>query len=119
MVEFWGDVGFLVFAFSTLVFTLIYLTLSRWYKSLVGTIIAIFTIGVVVLSAYLSLRIWEITVPGVEWVRLVLFWVLGLTMVTSVVGFLEVQFGRREVRLRNRLSKRYDDVKEEHKTKEG
>jgi len=110
VVELWGDIGFLVFAGSTLVFTIVYLTLSRWYKSLVGSIIAIFTVGVVVLSAYLSLRIWEVTVPGVEWVRLVLFWVLGVTMLTSIVGFLEVQFGRRGESLRRRLSKRYDDV---------
>lgn len=111
MVEFWGDVGFLVFTFSSLVFTILYLTMSRWYKSFVGTIIGIFLVGTLVLSAYLSLRIWEVTVPGVDWVRLAIFWVLGLAMSTSVIGFLEVQFGRRATKLRQRLSKRYVDVK--------
>ncbi len=111
MVELWGDIGFLLFTGSTAIFTFLYLTLSRWYKSFVGTVIAIFTVGVVVLCAYLSLRIWDVTVPGVEWVRLTIFWVLGLTMAASVIGFLEVQFGRRGEKLRARLSRRYDDVK--------
>lgn len=113
MVELWGDIGFLIFTFSTMVFTIIYLTMSRaWMKSFFGAVIAIFAVGVTVLCAYLSLRIWDVTLPGVEWVRLVLFWVLGLTMTSSVIGFLEVQFGRRGERLRRRLSKRYDDVKD-------
>ena len=111
MVELWGDIGFLLFAISTIIFTGLYLTMSRWYKSYVGTVIAIFSSGVVILSIYLSLRIWEIDMPGVEWVRLSIFWVLGITMLFSVVGFLEVQFGRRGVSLRERLSRRYDDVK--------
>ena len=111
LVELWGDIGFLVFTFSTLVFTLLYLILSRWYKSFVGTVIAIFATGVVILCGYLSLRIWDIIVPGVEWVRLGIFWTLGIAMLVSVVGFLEVQFGRRGASLRKRLSRRYDDVK--------
>jgi hypothetical protein len=111
MVELWGDIGFLVFTFSTLVFTILYLTMSRWYKSFVGTIIAIFSVSVVILSAYIAVRVWGFNPPGVEWLRLVIFWVLGITMLTSVIGFLEVQFGRRGERLRARLSKRYDDVK--------
>lgn len=113
MLETWGDIGFLLFTFSTLIFTLLYLTLSRWYKSYVGTVIAIFTVGVVVLCSYLSLRLWDVTVPGVEWVRLVIFWTLGITMLSSVIGFLEVQFGRRGAKMRNRLAKRYVDVRNE------
>jgi hypothetical protein len=111
MVELWGDIGFLLFTISSVIFTIIYLSMSRWYKSYVGSIIAIFCIGVDILCAYLSLRIWGVQLPGVEWLRLVIFWVLGITMLSSVVGFLEVQFGRRGARLRQRLSKRYDDVK--------
>jgi hypothetical protein len=111
MVELWGDIGFLVFTFSTLIFTILYLTMSRWYKSFVGTIIAIFSVSVVILSAYIAVRVWGFDPPGVEWLRLVIFWILGITMLTSVIGFLEVQFGRRGERLRARLSKRYDDVK--------
>jgi hypothetical protein len=111
MIELWGDIGFLVFGVSTLMFTILYLTMSRWFKSYVGTTIAILLVGVVVLSSYLSLRIWEVTLPGVDWVRLVIFWVLGITMLASVIGFLEVQFGRRGAKLRQRLAKRYDDVK--------
>lgn len=114
MLELWGDIGFLVFTFSSLLFTLLYLTLSRWFKSFVGTIIAIFSVGVVILCGYLSLRIWGINVPGVEWVRLILFWTLGITMFSSVIGFIEVQFGRGRDRLRKRLSKRYDDLKSEN-----
>lgn len=110
MVEYWGSIGFLVFTFSTLIFTMLYLTLSRWYKSFVGTSIAIFTTSVVILCLYISLRIWDINVPGVDYVRLVIFWILGLTMLTSVIGFLEVQFGRKGARLRKRLEKHYDDV---------
>lgn len=112
MVELWGDIGFLVFTFSTLVFTIIYLTLSKaWMKSFIGAVIAIFSVGVTILCAYLSLRIWSVNLPGVDWVRLVLFWVLGVTMMSSVIGFLEVQFGRRGEKLRRRLAKRYDDVR--------
>lgn len=110
LVELWGDIGFLVFTFSTAIFTVLYLTLSRWYKSFVGTVIAIFSTGVVILCGYLSLRIWDIMVPGVEWVRLGIFWTLGIAMLVSVIGFLEVQFGKRGAALRRRLSKRYDDV---------
>jgi hypothetical protein len=116
MIEFWGDVGFLIFTFSTIVFTIIYLTMSRWFKSFVGTIIAIFTSGVVVLCIYLSLRIWEIEVPGVEWVRLIIFWILGIAMLVSIIGFLEVQFGHRGARLRRSLAKRYVDVKRDETT---
>lgn len=111
MVELWGDIGFLVFTASSTVFTVLYLTMSRWYRSFVGTIIAIFSISVVILSAYISLRVWGVVIPGIEWVRLTIFWVLGITMLASVVGFLEVQFGKRGEKLRARLSKRYDDVK--------
>jgi hypothetical protein len=111
MVEFWGDLGFLLFTLSTLVFTVMYLTLSKaWLKGFIGVVVAILLVGVSILSVYLSLRIWEITVPGVEWVRLVIFWVLGLTMLSSIVGFLEVQFGHRKGKLR-RLAKQDDDVK--------
>jgi len=112
MIELWGDIGFLVFTVSSTMFTFLYLTLSRWYKSFVGTVVAIFAIGVVFLCGYLSLRIWGVYVPGVEWVRLIMFWVLGIVMLTSVVGFLEVQFGRRGKALRGRLAKRYSDVKD-------
>jgi hypothetical protein len=111
MLELWGDIGFLLFTVSTLLFTVLYVSMSRWYKSFVGTTIAIFSMSVVILCAYLSLRIWNVALPGVEWVRLVIFWVLGVTMLTSVVGFLEVQFGHRGKRLRERLARRYDDVK--------
>lgn len=111
MVEFWGDVGFLLFTFSTVVFTVIYLTMSSaWRKNFIGAVIAIFAVGVTILCAYLSLRIWDVNLPGVEWVRLILFWVLGITMLSSVVGFLELQFGRRGERLRHRLAKKYEDV---------
>lgn len=118
MLETWGDIGFLVFTFSTIIFTILYLTMSRWYKSFVGTVIAIFTVSVVVLCAYLSLRIWDIAVPGVDWVRLFIFWTLGITMLASVIGFLEVQFGKRGARLRNRLARRYVDVKNETEHRE-
>lgn len=111
MLQLWGDIGFLLFTVSSLVFSILYLTMSRWYRSLVGTIIAIFCISVVILCGYLSLRIWDIYVPGVDWVRLIIFWVLGSTMAVSIIGFLEVQFGKRGSRLRKRLSRRYDDVK--------
>lgn len=111
MIELWGDIGFLVFAGSTTIFTILYLTMSRWYKSFVGTIIAIFSISVVILSIYIGARVWGFDPPGVEWLRLAIFWVLGLTMLTSVIGFLEVQFGKRGAKLRERLSRRYDDVK--------
>jgi len=110
MLEFWGDVGFLAFTFSTLVFTAMYLTLSRWRKSFVGTVIAIFAVSVLILCAYLSLRIWNVSLPGVEWVRLTIFWVLAITMLTSIVGFFQVQFGKRGQKLRKRLSGQYDDV---------
>lgn len=113
MLELWGDIGFLLFTFSSIVFTIMYLSLSSaWRKSLVGVIIAIFAIGVDVLCGYLSLRVWDIVLPGVEWIRLVIFWTLGITMLVSIVGFLEVQFGQRGEGLRNRLSKRYTDVKD-------
>jgi TRAP-type C4-dicarboxylate transport system permease small subunit len=111
VVEFWGDLGFLLFAASVTVFTFLYLSMSRWYKSFVGTIIAIFSVCVTILCVYLSLRIWEIPVPAVDWIRLILFWILGITMVTSVIGFLEIQFGRRGQKLRNRMARRYDDVR--------
>ncbi len=114
MLELWGDIGFLVFTFSSLIFTLLYLTLSRWYKSFVGTMIAVFAVGVVILCGYLSLRVWDITVPGVEWVRLIIFWTLGIAMFSSVIGFIEVQFGRGGERLRKRLAKRYDDLKRDN-----
>lgn len=110
MVELWGDIGFLVFSVSTALFTIIYLTMSRWYKSFIGTILAIFTTGVVVLCAYISLRVWGVEIPSVEWLRLILFWVLGVSMLGSVIGFLEVQFGKRGDKLKKRLSRRYEDV---------
>lgn len=113
MLELWGDIGFLVFTAGSAVFTLLFLTLSRWYKSFTATLIAVYMVGVVFLCAYLSLRVWDIYVPGVEWVRLTMFWVLGISMVTAVIGFLEVQFGRRGARMRKRLAQRYSDVKDD------
>jgi len=111
MIELWGDIGFLVFTACSMVFTLLFLTLSRWYKSFTATLIAIYMVGVVFLCTYLSLRIWDIEVPGVEWVRLTMFWVLGISMLTAVIGFLEVQFGKRGAGIRKRLAKRYSDVR--------
>jgi hypothetical protein len=112
MLEFWGDVGFLVFTASTLIFTGIYFTLSSaWRKTMVGAIIGIFCVCVLILCAYLSLRIWDVNVPGVEWVRAILFWVLGGTMLTSIIGFLEVQFGKRGKNFRERSARKYDDLK--------
>lgn len=113
MLELWGDIGFLVFTFSSGVFTILFLTMSRWYKSFTATLIAIHMVGVAFLCSYVSLRIWNIDMPGVEWVRLTMFWILGLSMVSAVVGFLEVQFGRRGASIRKKLAKRYSDVTEE------
>lgn len=111
MIELWGDIGFLVFTVSSLMFTILYLTMSRaWRKSFVGAAVGIFATSVTILCTYLALRIWEIDLPGVEYLRLVIFWVLGLTMLASVIGFLEIQFGRRGTRVRKRLARRYDDV---------
>lgn len=111
MVELWGDIGFLVFSGSTALFTLLYLTLSRWYATLLGTLIAIFMFGVSVLCTYIALRIWGINLPAVEYVRLTVFWVVGLSMAFSVAAFLRVQFGSRSSRLVKKLSTRYDDVR--------
>jgi hypothetical protein len=111
MVELIGDIGFLVFTAGATIFTLLYLTGSRWFKSFMGTLIAIFMICVVFLCDYLALRIWNINVPGVEMVRLVMFWTMGIAMFAAVIGFLEIQFGKRGAKLRARLSSRYTDVK--------
>jgi TRAP-type C4-dicarboxylate transport system permease small subunit len=116
MVELWGDIGFLVFTACSIVFTLLYLTMSRWYKSFTATLIAIYMVGVAFLCVYLSLRIWDIYLPGVEWVRLTMFWILAVSMLTSVIGFLEIQFGKRGETLRKRLSKKYSDVRHDDKT---
>jgi hypothetical protein len=113
MLDLWGNIGFLVLTFSSLIFTFLYLTSSRWYKSFMGSLIAVFLVCVVVLTTYLSLRVWDIEVPGVEWVRLIIFWLLGISMLSAIVGFIEVQFGSRATKLRNRLSKRYSDVRKD------
>lgn len=114
MLELWGDIGFLVFTISTLVFSLLYLTSSRWYKSFVAAILALFIVSVDLICIYISLRIWDITIFGLDWnlIRLIIFWPLGILMLTSVVAFLEIQFGKRGDKWRAKLSKRYSDVKE-------
>ncbi len=109
MVELWGDIGFLVFTFSTIVFTALYLTMSRFYKSFVGSVIAIFSVSVVILCGYLSLRVWDVTIPGVEYVRLTIFWVLGLTMLTSIAGFIRVQFVNASKARKKIVSQRIND----------
>lgn len=111
MIELWGDIGFLAFGGSTALFTLLYLTLSRWYSTLLGTLIAIFMFSITILCTYISLRIWEIDLPAVEYVRLTVFWLGGLSMTFSVVAFIKVQFGRSDSRFVKKLSHRYDDVK--------
>lgn len=113
MLELWGDIGFLVFTFSSAIFTFMYLSLSRWYKSFTGSLIAVYMFSIVFLCCYLSLRIWDIQLPGVDYVRLIMFWVLGLAMVAAVIGFLEIQFGRRGAKVRSKLASKYSDVKEE------
>lgn len=110
MLELWGNVGFLVLTGGSIIFTLLYLSMSRWYKNFMGTIIALHLVGIDFLCSYLTLRIWDIDVPGVEWVRLVMFWMLGLGMLAASVGLINVQFGTRGERLRKRLAKRYVDV---------
>lgn len=112
MVELLGDIGFLVWAFAATVFTVLYLTLSRWYKSLMGVLIGVFVAGESILSLYIALRIWDVPVPAVEWVRLIIFWVLGLAMIISVISFLEIQFGKRGRALRARLAekRKFDDL---------
>ena len=120
MLELWGDIGFLVFTASILIFTLLYFTSSRWYKSLVATIIGLFILSVDIICVYLTFRIWDLSFFGLDWnwVRLVIFWPLGGLMMTSVVAFLEIQFGKRGDRLRKRLSRRYTDVKSENNVRE-
>jgi hypothetical protein len=119
MLELWGNVGFLVLTGGSIIFTLLYLSLSRWYKNFMGTLIAVHLAGIDFLCAYLSLRIWDIDVPGVEWVRLLMFWILGVGMITASVGLVQVQFGSRGARLRNRLTRKYVDVGKDNKEKEG
>lgn len=116
MLELWGNIGFLVFTLSTFMFTVLYLTSSRWYKSFAASIIALFAVGVTFLCSYLALRIWDIYLPGVEWIRLVIFWTFGVAMLSAIIGFLEVQFGRRGSKLRARLAQRYVDVKDRNVT---
>lgn len=119
MLELWGDIGFLVFTGTSLLFSLLYFTSSRWYKSIAATIIALFVFSVDIICVYLSLRIWDVVLPGVEWVRLVIFWTLGILMLTGVISFLEIQFGKRGARLRAKLAKRYTDVEEKEIVSEG
>jgi hypothetical protein len=113
VLDLWGNIGFLVLSGGSVLFTLLYLTMTRWYRTFMGTLIAIHLAGIALLTAYLSLRIWDIDVPGVEWVRLIIFWVLGLAMVAASIGFLQVQFWGRGERIRRRLATRYVDVKED------
>lgn len=110
--ELWGDIGFLVFTASILVFTFLYFTSSRWYKSMVATIIALFIFSVDVICIYLAMRIWDIPFFGMDWnlLRFLVFWPLGILMTSTVVAFLEIQFGKRGQKWRERLSKRYSDV---------
>jgi hypothetical protein len=110
MLDLLGNIGFLVLTGGSIIFTLLYLSMSRWYKNFMGTIIALHLTGIGFLCAYLSLRIWDIDVPGVEWVRLVIFWALGLGMLAASIGLINVQFSSRGERLRKKLAKRYDDI---------
>jgi hypothetical protein len=110
VIDLWGSIGFLVLSFGSLLFALLYLSMTRWYKTFMGTLIAIHVTGIGILTTYLSLRIWDIDVPGVEWVRLIIFWVLGLAMIAASIGFLQIQFWDKGAKIRERLSNRYDDV---------
>ena len=110
MVELWGDIGFLIFTFASVVFAIMYLTLSRWYKTFMGTLIAAYLGAVAVLCFYFTLRIWDIDVPAVDHVRLIMFWILALSMISAIGGFLHIQFSKRAEGLRRRLAERYVDV---------
>jgi hypothetical protein len=123
MLDLWGNVGFLVLTFGSLLFTVSFLLGSKFYKTFMGWVIAVFVTALTVLCLYFSLRVWEIAIPGVEWVRLIIFWVLGLSLVSGAIGFLEIQFGKRGEALRARLAakqKLFDDLQDKKpNTKEG
>ena len=110
MLALWGDIGFVVFVISCLLFTVTYLTMSKWFKSFMGVLIAAFLLSVDIICVYLGLRIWDIVLPGVDWLRLVIFWTLGLTMISAIIAFFQVQFSKRGEKLRKRLAEKYDDV---------
>lgn len=109
-----GDVGFIVFVISSLLFTSVFLTMSKaWYKTFMGSLIALFLISVDVICVYFGLRIWQVTLPGVDWVRFFIFWTMGLTMLGATVAFMHVQFSNRGEKLRRRLAQKYVDVDKE------
>ncbi len=106
-----GDIGFVVFVVSSLLFTISFLTMSKaWYKSFMGVLIAIYLIGTDIICVYFGFRVWEITLPGVDWIRFVIFWAMGLVMLGAVVALINVQFGKRGERIRKRLARKYVDV---------
>lgn len=111
MLEQLGDIGFVVFVVSSMMFTLTFLTMSKaWYKSFMGVVIAIYLISTDVMCIYFGLRIWDVTLPGVDWIRFLLFWLMAVTMIGAVVGLIRVQFSKSGEGLRRRLARKYNSA---------
>lgn len=114
MLSLLGDVGFIVFVVSSLLFTLVFLSMSQaWYRTFMGSLIAVFLISVDVICVYFGLRIWQVELPGVDWIRFVIFWTMGLTMLGATTAFIHVQFSKRGEKLRKRLAQKYVDLDRE------
>jgi len=85
---------------------------KAWFQTFMGSIIAIFLVCMDIVCFYFGLRIWGIALPAVDWVRLILFWLMGITMFGATAAFIHVQFSKRGAALRKRLAKKYVDVKD-------
>jgi len=114
MLSLLANIGYIVFVAASVIFTLVFLTMSKaWFQTFMGIIIALFLVCMDMVCIYFGLRIWQVTLPAVDWVRLILFWLMGITMVSATAAFIHVQFSRRGAALRKRLAKKYVDVSDE------
>jgi hypothetical protein len=104
-----GNVGFFLTASGALVLSILFLTLTVWWETWLGRILAAFFTIVTVIFGFIAVRLAGVEIPNVSMVRAVLYLALGFIFWGMVGGFIWAQFFARNAPRRRCRGRRRSD----------
>lgn len=87
-----GNVGFVSAAIALTLFAVLFLTSVRWWTDTLGRAIAGVVATVAVICLLASIVLLGFPVPFVQWLRAILYPLLGLTAWSATIAFIWSQF---------------------------
>ena len=87
-----GDFGLVLSASAMLTLTLLFLVFTKWYRNVLGRMVAGVLFIMSTIMAFAGARIAGLNIAGIMAIRATLYVTLGLAFWALVVGFIAAQF---------------------------